>query len=170
MDDSRWSSLTSALGCQLGSMPFTYLGLPLGTTRPNVQDFMPILTRMEKHLMGLSRFLSFAGRLVLVNSIFSVVPTLYLCTPKLQAKIISQIDNYRKHVLCHGGDLTKKGGYLVSWKHACRSKEDGGLGIVNLGTQNIALLLKFLHKFYNKLGLPWVSPTWSCLYKNGTPS
>jgi hypothetical protein len=72
--------------------------------------------------------------------------------------------------LWHGGNLTKKkSGYLVAWKHACRSKEDARLGIINLGTHNTALLLKFLHKFYNKLDLPWVHQTWNYLYKNGNP-
>lgn len=53
----------------------------------------------------------------------------------------------------------KKRGYLVAWKTTCRSKEEGGLGIVDLGTQNTALLLKFLHMFYNKMDLPWVNLT-----------
>jgi hypothetical protein len=26
--------LAEEFGCQIGSMPFTYLGLPLGTTKP----------------------------------------------------------------------------------------------------------------------------------------
>jgi hypothetical protein len=26
-----------------------------------------------------------------------------------------------------------------------------------------------LHKFYNKLDLPWVSLIWYCLYRNGSP-
>jgi hypothetical protein len=70
---------------------------------------MPILTRLERHLMGITRFLSYAGRLVLVNSVYSAMPTFYLCTLKLPSEIIYQIDKYRKHVLWHGGDLTKKG-------------------------------------------------------------
>jgi hypothetical protein len=32
-----------------------------------------------------------------------------------------------------------------------RPKEDGGLGILDLKTQNDALLLKYLHKFFNRL-------------------
>jgi hypothetical protein len=63
---------------------------------------------MEKHLMGISRHLSFAGRLVLVNSVFSALPTFYMCSIKLPGEILEQIDKYRKHVLCHGGDVTKK--------------------------------------------------------------
>jgi len=46
------SHLASTFGCRVGSMPFTYLGLPLGTTRPSVQDFTPLLSRMERRLSG----------------------------------------------------------------------------------------------------------------------
>jgi hypothetical protein len=34
--------------------------------------------------------------------------------------------------------------------------EEGDLGVLNLATQNEALLLKNLHKFYNKIDIPWV--------------
>jgi hypothetical protein len=164
--DENVALLASTLDCQIGSMPFTYLGLPLGTIRPSVDEYMLILTKMEKYLMGITRFFSYAGRLVLVNSIYSSIPTFYLCALKLPEKILHQIDKYRKQCLWNGGDLSKKGGCLVAWKHACRSKE-GGLGIINLRTRNTALLLKFLHKFYNKANLSWVYLTWTCHYKNG---
>lgn len=169
VDEGNINGLISTLGCQLGVIPFTYLGLPLGTTRPSVQEFMPIITRMEKHLMGISRHLTYAGRLILVNSVHSVIPTFYMCSLKLPIEVLDQVDNMRKHVLWHGGDLNRKGGYLVAWRTACRSKEEGGLGIIDLRTQNTALLLKYLHKFYNSHDLPWVQLTWNCLYRNGTP-
>ena len=38
--EDRAAHLAQALGCSLGKMPFTYLGLPMGTTRPTVSDFM----------------------------------------------------------------------------------------------------------------------------------
>jgi hypothetical protein len=37
----------------------------------------------------------------------------------------------------------------------CRPKQKGGLGILNLKIQNEGLLLKYLHKFYNKVDTPW---------------
>jgi hypothetical protein len=80
-------------------MPFTYLGLPLGTTRPSVQDFLPLISRIERRLMGLNTFLSYAGRFVLVNSVLSSLPTFYLCTLELPISVIEQIDKYRKHFL-----------------------------------------------------------------------
>jgi hypothetical protein len=73
---------------------------------------------------------------------------------KLLGKILKQIDKYKKKYLWNRGDLTKKGGHLVAWKHACCYEDEGGLGIINLRTQNTALLLKFLHKFYSKSDLP----------------
>jgi hypothetical protein len=111
--EDKWHILTNALGCQLASLPFTYLGLPLGTTRPSVQKSSPIMTRLEKHLMGISRFLTHTRRLILVYSIISAFPTFYIFSLKLPVGIMDQIDKYRKCVLWHGGDVNKKGGYLV---------------------------------------------------------
>lgn len=141
-------------------MPFTYLGLPLGTTRPSVEDFLPMVTRIEKRVMGLSKFLIYSGRLLMVNSVISALPTFYMCTLKFFATIIEQIDKYRKHKLWDCGDINRKGIYLVSWKKACRPKDQGGLGIANLRAHNNALLLKFLYKFYNHHDLPWLQLTW----------
>lgn len=61
------------------------------------------------------------------------------------------------------------GSCLVAWKKACRPKDQGGLGIINLRAQNNALLLKFLHKFYNQHDLPWVQLTGQHLYRRPTP-
>jgi hypothetical protein len=35
-----------------------------------------------------------------------------------------------------------------------KPKEKGGLGVINLRLQNDALLMKHLHKFYNKVEVP----------------
>lgn len=43
---------------------------------------------------------------------------------------------------------------------------EGGLGIIDLKTQNTALLLKYMDKFYNHVDLPWVHLTWNNLYNN----
>jgi hypothetical protein len=43
----------------------------------------------------------------------------------------------------------------------------GGLGVINLRMQNEPLLIKNLHKFFNKADLPWVKLIWSQYYSNG---
>lgn len=48
-----------------------------------------------------------------------------------------------------------------------RSKDDGGLGVLDLKTQNEALLLKCLYKFFNRADIPWVHLVWEKYYANG---
>src|SRR5438105_4736802 len=43
------------------------------------------------------------------------------------------------------------------------------LGVLNLKLQNEALLLKFLHKFYNKHDTPWVTLLWKSYYQEKVP-
>jgi hypothetical protein len=50
----------------------------------------------------------------------------------------------------------------------CVSKENGGLGVLNLQTHNESLLLKNLHKFYNQVNIPWVHLLWASYYSNGS--
>lgn len=59
------TSKVAAIGCQVGAMPFTYLGLPLGTTRPTVEEYMPVLNKIERRMMGLNKLLSYNVRLIL---------------------------------------------------------------------------------------------------------
>jgi len=55
----------------------------------------------------------------------------------------------------------------AAWPIVCTSKEEGGLGVLNLQTHNEALILKHLHKFFNKSDLPWVELIWDKYYRNG---
>jgi hypothetical protein len=48
-----------------------------------------------------------------------------------------------------------------------KPKPNGGLGVLKLETQNEALLLKYLHKFYNNHDLSWVSLIWNNYYNAG---
>jgi hypothetical protein len=67
--------MAGTLGCQVGSMPFTYLGLPMGTTKLTMQEFLPLLSRVERRLMGITPFTSYAGRLTLNNAVLLALPT-----------------------------------------------------------------------------------------------
>ena len=109
IDSHRAEHLARTVGCRTESMPFTYLGLPLGTQKPSLQDFSPLLTRIESRLNGISRMLSYQGRLVLVNFIFSAMPTYYMCSLLLPPQIVQRIDRYRKHCLWSNGDINRKG-------------------------------------------------------------
>jgi hypothetical protein len=110
-------------------------------------------------MLGLNRLLSYQGRLILVNSILTALPSFYMCSLKMPINILDQADKYRKRSFWNRGDVNRKGGCLVAWKKATRPKNQGGLGVIDLRAQNKALLLKFLHKFYNKADIPWMQLT-----------
>jgi hypothetical protein len=52
--EQKVNILVGTLGCLVESLTFTYLGLPLGTTKPVIQEFLPLPSRIERSLMGIS--------------------------------------------------------------------------------------------------------------------
>lgn len=75
-----------------------------------------------------------------------------------------QVDKYRRHLLWRGADLNSHKPSQVQWELVTKPKSEGGLGVIKLRTQNEALLLKNLHKFFNKEDLPWVHLLWDTYY------
>jgi hypothetical protein len=58
MDAEQASLLAGVFGCKLQDMPFTYLGLPMGTTKPRVEHFAPLMNRVERQLTTISSMLT----------------------------------------------------------------------------------------------------------------
>jgi len=50
LDQQRALHLAHIFGCSVGSMPFTYLGLPMGTTRPTQLDLMSLVHGVERKM------------------------------------------------------------------------------------------------------------------------
>ncbi len=102
VDEGKAQNLAAVFGCKLGYLPFTYLGLPLGTTKPEVIDFAPLVDRIDRRLTANASFLSYGDRLTLVNSVFSSLPIYYMCTIMLPKTVIDSIDRARRHCLWRG--------------------------------------------------------------------
>jgi hypothetical protein len=83
IDSDKALFLAKTFGCLVGSFPFTYLGLPLGFTKHQVKDYAPLICRIEGRLSASSQFISYAGRLQLINSVLSSLPTYYMCSLKI---------------------------------------------------------------------------------------
>jgi hypothetical protein len=72
-------------------------GFASGHHKPVIQDYMPLLSRVEKRLMGIASFASYSGWLTLVNSVLSALPTYYIFVLHLPLEIIDQINKYHRH-------------------------------------------------------------------------
>jgi hypothetical protein len=67
------------LGCRVGSLPMTYLGMPLGASYKSVSTWEGVVEKMERKLAGWKRmYLSKGGRLTLIKSTLSNLPTYLL--------------------------------------------------------------------------------------------
>jgi hypothetical protein len=80
-------------------MPFTYFGLPMGTTKSRVEHFAPLMNRVERQLTTISSMLTQAGKLQLVNSVISSLPTYNMCSMAAPITVLENIDRARRHCM-----------------------------------------------------------------------
>ena len=103
----------------------------------------------------------------MTNAVFTAIQLFHMGTNLLPKTIIKQIDKYRKHCLWRGSNINAKTPPKYAGSIVCLPKTEGGLGVINLKTHNETLLLKNLHKFFNKVDAPWVNVVWEKHYQNG---
>jgi hypothetical protein len=124
LSEEEVAVLATDFGCKLGVMPFTYLGLPLGTTRPNMQDLLPMVDRMERRLSASSSLLAYGGRLQLIQSCLRSMPIFFLCSLSIPVGIIKQLNRIIRQCLWRkkrGECNTSQS--LASWEMICKPKK-----------------------------------------------
>lgn len=96
ISDDKFSHLACTFGCAKGSFPFIYLGLPMGITKPKMENFLSLVSKCERRLASTSMFLSQAGRLEITNAVLTALPTFHLSALALPKGVLKQIDKFRK--------------------------------------------------------------------------
>ena len=91
----RLLELATTFGCAVGTLPFTYLGLPLGSARPTIHDLSPIVDQVERRLNASACFLDYGSRLTFLNSVLSSLPMHFLCSLKIPKGIFDRFDRVR---------------------------------------------------------------------------
>jgi hypothetical protein len=69
--EAKMEILANTFQCKIRSYPFPYLGLPMGLTKPKLESLLPLVQKIERRLSSTSQFLLLAGRLQMVNTLFS---------------------------------------------------------------------------------------------------
>jgi hypothetical protein len=131
-------------------------------------DLMPLVTKLERKLTASSCFLAYGGRLQLIASCLSSMPIFFLCSLDIPEGILKQIYRIIRQFLWRGNNPESKKQSLASLDMICKPKSSGGLGIIDFRKQNEGLLMKHLHKFFNKEDIPWVHLVWR-YYTQGVP-
>ena len=143
-------TLALVLGCKIGSLPTSYLGLPLGAPYKSTRVWDAVEERFRKRLSLWKRqYLSKGGHLTLLKSTLSSLPTYFLSLFVIPKRVCAKLEKIQRDFLWGGGALDNKP-HLVSWKVICATKKDEGLAICSLATFNKALLGKWLWRFANE--------------------
>lgn len=139
----------SILGGEVGVLPTTYLGMPLGTKSNFMEIRDGVIEKCEKRLARWkSQYLSLGGRLTLINSVLDALPTYMMSLFPIPPGIINRLDSIRRNFLWQG-NKERRGFHLVKWKTVITEKRVGGLGIKNMKNQSKALRMKWLWKYSN---------------------
>jgi hypothetical protein len=132
MDGTRLSHFANTILCKTGSLPFTYLGLPLGITKPPLEHFMPMVSRVERRFGGIAYFLDYGGKLLMVKSVLSSLQIFFMCCLDIPVSMKEQLIKYMRHCLWRKkiGDVQSNGPALVLGKklQAQKSGRTWGVG------------------------------------------
>ncbi|GAB4847064.1 hypothetical protein Ancab_039814 [Ancistrocladus abbreviatus] len=130
----------------MGSLPFAYLGLPVGGSPCRLKTWKPLLDHLKARLASWrGRFLSMGGRLTLLNAVLTSIPVYFLSVYKMPAGVATAIDRLRRQFLWSGPSQSRSI-LWVRWDVVCLPKTVGGLGVKQLHAFNLALLAKWWWK------------------------
>ena len=125
----------------------SFLLLTLGAHYKDSSIWNPIIEKMEKRLAGWKRlYLLKGGRLILLKSTLSSLPTYFLSLFTIPQAMATRIERIQRNFLWGASEDVFK--YpLVAWDKVCLPVECDGLGIRRVGLFNKALLGKWLWRF-----------------------
>ncbi|KAK4604705.1 hypothetical protein RGQ29_012964, partial [Quercus rubra] len=115
------------LGIQATSNLGKYLGFPLKHRRATQGQFNFVVEKVLTKLVGWkTKFLSFAKRTMLVNSVMNAIPNYVMQGAALLAHLCDKLDRINRDFLW-GLTVEKRRLHLVGWNKVVKSKEEGGL-------------------------------------------
>lgn len=156
-------SILNLTGFRMGTLPITYLGLPLISTKLKTQDCAPLIHKICMRIDSWTcKMLSFAGRLQLLKVVLYGIQGYWTSHIFLQKGILKKLASYFIKFLW-GGDTTSNKMAKVSWEDCCFPKDEGGLGLKNLFLWNKAAvyyqLWRILKPNSSSIWLIWIQKT-----------
>ncbi|XP_071698919.1 uncharacterized protein [Rutidosis leptorrhynchoides] len=136
VDKNDVDFMANLFGCKVGSFPFIYLGLPIGSNMNKAGSWKLVVNKFEKRLADWkARAMSFGRRLT------------------LRAKKTRECE--KKFFWGGAGDETKIS--WVKWDDVIRPWADGGLNFDSLNCKNMALIDKWWWRFFTEPTSLWVN-------------
>ncbi|KAK4257184.1 hypothetical protein QN277_006806 [Acacia crassicarpa] len=158
---NRAMELSQLLGIGLTSDLGKYLGVPVIHKRVTRTTYYPIVQKTKKKLSAWkSKFLTIAGRSVLIKSVLSALPSYCMQSTLLPICTINELDKISRRFLWSQEEEGKKM-HLIAWEKVTQAKKQGGLGFKNLRRQNKAFIMKLCWSLLTKKHDLWVQCLWA---------
>ena len=155
MEQNTREELSEVLGFRFTASLGKYLGFPI-KYKGQPQDFGFIIDRIQSKLASWkANLLSFAGRVVLTQSVTSTIPNYTMQCVAFPPKILKVVNRLNRNFIWGSSDSKKKF-HLIGWNKITRDKEEGGLGIQVAKPKNTALLAKLNWGFKTEKASLWV--------------
>ncbi|KAJ9535522.1 hypothetical protein OSB04_un001343 [Centaurea solstitialis] len=148
--------ILEVLPFKLGTLPVRYLGVPLISTKLFHRDCLVLIDKVKKRVLDWkNKWLSFAGRLQLINSVLSSISVYWASLFLIPISAVKEIDKLLRSFLWSNGEAVR-GKAKVAWKTVCTPRSKGGLGVRDLRKWNHVLLTKQIWKIIGNGENLWV--------------
>ncbi|KAL9691290.1 hypothetical protein QQ045_011710 [Rhodiola kirilowii] len=163
--EAEMTILANVVGFQQGKLLFMYLGVPLDGTSIRGAAYNSVINKMTNKIKSwTAKCMSYAGRLVLVKHVLSTICSYWMRILVFPKSVLKKVTAICRNFLGSGRITGKRN--LVSWKVVCQPKENGGLGVKNLGQFNTFLLLSQIWNLSLKKDSMWIKWMSNYFFKN----
>ncbi|GKE14816.1 putative RNA-directed DNA polymerase, eukaryota, reverse transcriptase zinc-binding domain protein, partial [Tanacetum coccineum] len=122
--------------CVAGSFPFTYLGLPIGSTMNRISSWKTLIDWFQSRRSSWkASLLSIGGTLTLIKAVLGSLRIYYLSIFKASEIILKSLESLRAKFLWGGQDSKKL--IWIKWANVLSSFEKGRLNIGSLKSFNL---------------------------------
>ncbi|KAF5797593.1 putative RNA-directed DNA polymerase [Helianthus annuus] len=147
--------LANVLKCEVGKLPFSYLGIPIGANMKRAKYWDPVIKKFSAKLSKWkAKFLSLAGRVTLAKSVLGSLPSYFLSLFVAPKCVINKLEKIRRDFVWGFSESIKKMRW-VRWEVMMNSKRKGGLGVGNIRDFNIAMLTKWWWRYKSNPNQLW---------------
>ncbi|GJX23647.1 putative RNA-directed DNA polymerase, eukaryota, reverse transcriptase zinc-binding domain protein [Tanacetum coccineum] len=123
-------SMAAGTGCSASNLPFSYLGLPIGSNMNRIANWNSLIERFKIRLSGWkANMLSSGGRLTLIKSVLGSLGIYYFSIFKVPEAVLKTLESLRASFFWGATGDSRKLAW-IKWSNILASLDKGGLGVL----------------------------------------
>ena len=164
----KLSQISLLIGFSIGTLPFTYLGVPIFKGKAKTAYVQPIIDKVKLKLSAWkSSLLSLAGKVQLVKSVIHSMLIHCITNYSWPVLLIKDLERWMRNFIW-SGDVNKRKLVTVAWHKVCSPINEDGLGIRSLSKVNEDANLKLCWEMMQS-NLPWAQFLRNRVLKKNVP-